>query len=237
MLPELPEYSPLLFNVAFFLLAGLTLLGAAGVVFFRSIVYSALSLLMCFLSIAGLFVTLNAPFIGAAQILVYAVGLTIVMIFGVMLTGDHSPELLPGAKPVSYASRYVSLAVVTVFAAVLLSSVLGVFPGGSGQALFQVINVPDVNILTQLESVKSIIVDGGVSQIAALLFSNYAVAFELASILLLLAMMGAILLSKKNYPEEENCLETDEDLLTMEMPNVRVLENKANEKELAGASH
>jgi NADH:ubiquinone oxidoreductase subunit 6 (subunit J) len=202
---SLPEFSPVLLNIAFWGLSGLTVLSALGVVFHRSIVYSALLLLVCFLSIAGLFVTLNAPFIAAAEILVYAVGLTIVMIFGVMLTGDVAPESLSGAPRVSAMTRVVSIIAALLMFDFLLVGVFN-FPqldlGAPAGPLFRAVNqTPEV--LATLPGAQSIVADGGIGQIATLLFNQYVIPFEVASVLLLLAMVGAILLSKRILPEEE----------------------------------
>lgn len=193
------ENMTLLNQMAFWAFAGLMLLGATCVVFHKSIVYSALFLLLTFLSIAGVFVMLNAPFLAAAQILVYGVGLTIVMIFGIMLTGDK-----PFADPVGQEPpkrRWMIPAVVVMaFQGFLLWAVL--------QPNF---NLTQTNLLFTMtrndgipsEQIAALFADGGIAHIGRLLFSSYVMPFELASVLLLLAMIGAIIISKRTLPEEE----------------------------------
>ncbi len=195
------ENLTLLNQISFWLFAIMMIGGALGVVFHKSIVYSALLLLVTFLSIAGLFVLLNAPFIAAAQILVYGVGLTIVLIFGIMLTGDK-----PFVDPVGQErpKRYWLIPGVIAFAFMgfLLWSLLSPnynFTAVNGLFLERV----QPSIAETLPGVQAIIADGGVTHIGLLLFSKYLLPFELASVLLLLAMIGAIILSKRQFPEEE----------------------------------
>ncbi len=196
------EELTLLNKLSFWLLSGLMLVGALGVVFNRSIVYSALSLLVAFLAIAGVFVLLNAPFIGAAQILVYGVGLTIVLIFGIMLTGDK-----PFVDPVGQERpiRY------WLLPAAVSSGLLGFMLWAILMPNFQLtaINglftakVDPIMSASELTGLQAILTDGGITHIGQLLFSKFLVPFELASVLLLLAMVGAIILSKRVFPEEE----------------------------------
>lgn len=231
-----PEFSHFLANLSFYALAGLMLLSAVGVVFHKSIVYSAVLLLVCFLSIAGIFVTLNAPFIAAAQILVYAVGLTIVLVFGVMLTGDVAPESMPNAPVVSPFEKVFGYAAAALMLVAILASTLGsmIFPTlmKGITPLFRVLPLTRENVMS-FPGAESIVKDGGIMKIAEALFSQYSVAFELASILLLMAMVGAIIISKKNLPEEEIHLAGEEEIIyTSESP--REIED---EKVLAGAAH
>ncbi len=191
-----------LYQFGFWVFAATMVAGALGVVFHRSIVYSALMLLITFLSIAAVFVLLNAPFIAAAQVLVYAVGLTIVLIFGIMLTGDK-----PFVDPVGQErpNRFWLMPAVasTIFLGFLIWALLYPTMGFSGiNGIFVSLMDPATNPAT-LPSVQAISTDGGITVIGQLLFSRYLIPFEVASILLLLAMMGAILLSKRTFPEEE----------------------------------
>lgn len=196
------ETLTLLNQASFWLFAALMIGGALGVVFHRSIVYSALFLLLSFLSIAAFFVMLNAPFIAAAQVLVYAVGLTIVLIFGIMLTGDQ-----PFKDPVGQErpKRYM------IVPGIIAATFLGFLTWALLYPNFQLTTIrglfiPRVDAEGSLEGLmglQAVVADGGVSHIGQLLFSKYLLPFELASVLLLLAMVGAIILSKRQFPEEE----------------------------------
>lgn len=205
------EELTLLNQLSFWLFSALIIGGAFGVVFHRSIVYSALLLLITFLSIAAVFILLNAPFIAAAQVLIYGVGLTIVLIFGIMLTGDK-----PFKDPVGQErpKRYWILPgiVASAFLGLLLWALL--YPNFQLTAingLFSPRSPQEEAAGAMLQGLQAILSDGGAQHIGQLLFSKYLVPFELASILLLLAMMGAILLSKREFPEEEGepALEAD----------------------------
>lgn len=189
-------------QVSFWLFALLMVGSALGVVFHRSIVYSALFLLVAFLSIAGFFVLLNAPFIAAAQVLVYGVGLTIVLIFGIMLTGDK-----PFVDPVGQErpKRYWQIPAVIALAFMGFLTWALLYPNYQLNAINGLFT-PRMDPLTAqmpLLGLEAIIADGGITHIGQLLFSQYLIPFELASVLLLLAMIGAIILSKRKLPEEE----------------------------------
>lgn len=183
-------------QIAFWSLSLLMIGGALGVVFHRSIVYSALLLLVSFLSIAGIFALLNAPFIAAAQILVYGVGLTIVLIFGIMFTGDKPFVDAVGQErpnrfwlvPAGVASAFLGFMMWALF-----------YPN----AQLTRINGLFIPRMDDMYALPANLMDGGVSHIGQLLLSKYLIPFELASVLLLLAMVGAIILAKRQFPEEE----------------------------------
>ncbi|MEB3206094.1 MAG: NADH-quinone oxidoreductase subunit J [Vampirovibrionales bacterium] len=154
--------------------------GALGVVLHRSILYSALFLIATFLSIAAFFVLNNADFLAVAQTVVYAVGLTIVMLFGIMFTGQLPFAKRTDGKTVSLAPPVAVFIFLTLLAAVALSAFV-LFPVG------------DLLPQTVLELTK----EGTTKMLGKLLFSSYVFPFELASVLLLVAMMGAIVISKR----------------------------------------
>jgi NADH:ubiquinone oxidoreductase subunit 6 (subunit J) len=189
-------------TLAFFVFAGMMMLGALLVVCHRSIIYSALGLLMSFMAIAGMFGLANAPFLAAAQVMVYGVGLTIVILFGIMLTGDKPIRDLVGQER---SKRHWLLPLVGVgglFTLMLWAILKPNFQLTAINGLFAPAAPAEGLALHQLEGAQAIINDGGVAHIAKLLFTQYLVAFELASVLLLLAMVGAILLAKRLLPEE-----------------------------------
>jgi NADH-quinone oxidoreductase subunit J len=76
------------FDIAFWLLAIVTVVAALAVVVLRDIFRAALSLVLCFITVAGLYVTLSADFLAAVQILVYVGAISILLILGIMLTRD-----------------------------------------------------------------------------------------------------------------------------------------------------
>jgi NADH-quinone oxidoreductase subunit J len=86
VLGEGPPMGEIIYTAAFYVLAAITLLAAAGVVFNRNLVHSALLLALTFIGVAGLYVLLQADFLAAVQILVYSGAVAVIIVIGVMLT-------------------------------------------------------------------------------------------------------------------------------------------------------
>jgi NADH-quinone oxidoreductase subunit J len=82
-------------NIAFWVLAGLAVIGALIVVSVRSLFRTALGLILCFLSIAGLFFTLSADYLGIVQVLIYVGAIAVLLIIGIMLTRDVERGNMP----------------------------------------------------------------------------------------------------------------------------------------------
>lgn len=176
----------LLESAIFWVFAALSVLAALGVVFHRSIVYAALFLIGVFLSIAGIFVLNNADFLAVAQTVVYGVGLTIVILFGIMFTGDR----LFQDRAVTKRQLIAYLLVAGMTFALLLPTAL---------YAYNVLPTPPmlVGILQR---------DGSTALLGWSLFNQYPLPFELASVLLLGAMVGAILISKKSFDAEAEAI-------------------------------
>jgi NADH-quinone oxidoreductase subunit J len=159
----------------FYLFAALTLLCGALVVanpFSRNPVTSAMFLVLTIVSLAGLFVQLHAFFLAAVQVIVYAGAVMVLFLFVIMLLDLKEEE--------RHKVRRVAL--VTGGSAVAVIAVL--FCAAALQA------VPPVT--------TAAVVDGGTSALGELLFKQYLLPFEILSVLLLVAMVGVILLSKKD---------------------------------------
>lgn len=174
-------------TVIFWTFATLAVVGGFQLVFNRSLIYAALGLLMTFLSIAGLFLLNNADFLAIAQVLVYAVGLTIIILFAIMFTGDKSPAanlLKPANIGYGLVTTYM---VIALFAAIKYPFN---FSGGSARAMFGG------------GAFGRIATEGSSGQLGLELFQNYGLPFELASLLLLVAMIGAIVISKKQFADQ-----------------------------------
>ncbi|OGI17623.1 MAG: hypothetical protein A2287_01030 [Candidatus Melainabacteria bacterium RIFOXYA12_FULL_32_12] len=174
----------------FFLIISLVLMvSALGVIFSRSIVYSAVSLIVTFLSVAGIFVLLNADFVAISQIIIYGVGITIVLIFAIMLTSKESDIKLWIVK----APR-------TLFALLISGCIfLGIsFAITNGFKQFSektgIFNVQAQNI----EAVKTIKAEGTAGIIGKALFTKYILPFEVLSLLLLAAILGAVVIARKD---------------------------------------
>src|SRR5512141_801873 len=79
-------------TLSFLLLATVTLAGAVAAISLRNLVHCALALALCFVGVAGLYLQLNAQFVGFAQILVYVGAVAILIVFAILLTRGADPE-------------------------------------------------------------------------------------------------------------------------------------------------
>ena len=172
-------------SAIFWAFAILSVGAALGAVFTRSIIHSALCLIVVFMSIAGFFVLNNADFLAIAQIIIYAVGLTIIMLFAIMFTGDKVME----KQKVNRAGRLAYGIIAAYVFALLIRGILH----GAHEIMPQV--SPDV--AQQFQA------NGSTGMLGALLFNKYGLPFELASVLLLAAMIGAIVIAKKRFAESD----------------------------------
>ena len=157
--------------IAFWMLAAVGILAALGVVLLRNVFRAALSLILCFLTIAGLYVTLSADFIAAIQILVYVGAISVLIILAIMLTREvHQGS--PSNKMV-----------IPVF--IIVAVFLGVM-------IFTVTNTP-----WQISSAPP--VEPTTAALALKLFgeNGFILPVEIAALLLLSAILGAIVLAKE----------------------------------------
>jgi NAD(P)H-quinone oxidoreductase subunit 6 len=162
--------------VSFGLLAIMMIGAAMGVVLFSNIVYSAFLLGGVFISIAGMYILLNADFVAAAQILIYVGAVNVLILFAIMLVNkgeDFAP--LPNAW-----FRKGATAVVCAGLFVLLSTMVLATPWAIETT------VPNTG-------------ESSIVQIAKHFFSDFLLPFELASVLLLMAMVGAIILARREF--------------------------------------
>jgi NAD(P)H-quinone oxidoreductase subunit 6 len=162
-------------DAIFFLIAGIAVGSGGMVAFSRNIVHSAFALMGTFLGVAGLYLTLGADFLGAVQVLVYVGGILVLMLFAVMLThriGD-----------VEVSNRSVGR-----LPALLISiGVFGVMVAAVGQANWGTVEAAAVNPTTP--------------GIGEQLLTKYVLPFELASVVLLAALIAAVMLSRKEIRE------------------------------------
>jgi len=160
-----------LYDVMFYIFATLTILSAAIVVFSRNIMYSAYALFLTLFSIAGLYVLLSADFIAVVQLIVYAGGILILLLFGVMLTSDMT------TVPVKTNPVYV------------ISSTVGV--GLLAGVLYKAVNVTNWTVVveqTQKTDLKTL---------GFALMGNYSLLYVVLGIFLLAALIGAASLARK----------------------------------------
>jgi NAD(P)H-quinone oxidoreductase subunit 6 len=177
--------------VTFAILSVLLLGAALGVVLFANIVYSAFLLGGVFISMAGIYILLNADFVSAAQILVYVGAVNVLILFAIMLVNKREDF-----RPLKNGwIRQGSTAVVCAGLFALLSAVSIVTPWS-------------------ISTVKPLA--SSVVPIAKHFFTDFLLPFELASILLLMSMVGAIILARRDFlPDEISGATSTQDSLTL----------------------
>ena len=159
----------------FFLFGGLAVLGALSLIIQRHPIHSALSLILVMACLAVLYLLLGAEFIAAIQVIVYAGAIMVLFVFVIMLLNAGEEERTNWSR----LARYVGLPV----AAVLL--------GEMGYLLYRAWPADSVVVPDRFV--------GRTAAIGHLLFSDYVLPFELTSILILIAVLGAVVLAKKEW--------------------------------------
>lgn len=183
------EIQDIIYSSFFYVIAGVLLISALGVVFLHRIVYSAVAMILAFLSVAGIFVLLNADFVAVSQIIIYAVGITIVMIFAIMLTGTIEDKKLWIA--VKFRSLFAIGIVGLLFLIIIFAATKG-FTALSQNAEIFAIKPPSAEIIQKLQT------EGTTSTIGKQLLTKYVLPFEILSILLLATILGAVVIAGKS---------------------------------------
>jgi NADH-quinone oxidoreductase subunit J len=164
--------------IAFYTLAALILGFAVLVVSTRDTVHSILFLILNFLCVAALYVLLTAEFLAIIQVLVYAGGIVVLYLFVVMLVNlKRAAEEHEAPQRRGRIGLILAGAVMGELAAILIYSGARGFAAAPGQAVQGL--------------------GGNVEQVGWMLYTDYLVPFEVASMLLLVAMVGAIVLAKR----------------------------------------
>jgi len=165
--------------IAFYTLAAFILGFAVMVISTKDTVHSVLFLVLDFLFVAALYVLLGAPFLAAIQILVYAGGIVVLYLFVVMLVNLKRP---PEAHQDPHRMTKFGLGL-----SVAMLVELGMIGASSYARSAPVLVAP----------LAAIPVSGNTEEVGWLLYTSYLIPFEIASMLLLVAMIGAILLAKR----------------------------------------
>jgi NADH-quinone oxidoreductase subunit J len=160
-----------IYSIIFYLFAAITILSAFFVVTTRNIIHSAYYLLFTFFGVAGIYVLLGADFIAIVQLVVYIGGILILLLFGVMLTNKITHvQIKTGTIKIVPAALAVAL-----FAGILVTALLN----------------------TKWKTINSELPLSTTHSLGLLLLQQYAVAFELLGILLLIALIGAASMARK----------------------------------------
>ena len=157
-------------EVFFFVLAVFTVAAALLVVLARNIVHSAVALIFSFCGVAGIYVLLDAEFLAAVQVLIYVGGITILLLFAIMLTTRIASRAEVFNEQV-WASALVAVGITAIL---VYASVTGIQVSGEAPAPRET-----------------------TSTLGRLLLTTHVLPFEVASVLLLAAMVGAIILARR----------------------------------------
>ncbi|MFN8527586.1 MAG: NADH-quinone oxidoreductase subunit J [Anaerolineae bacterium] len=166
-------------TIVFFLFAVIALGGALGVVTNRNLIHGAIYLIISLFGGAGLFVLLSAPFLAAVQVLVYIGAIAILIIFAVMLTRS-----MTAMREVFNRQWWASALVAVLFFVVLFAGVILPLWGPNGAAS----GAPTTDLVATTQDLGVALVDG----------NQYVLPFEVASLLLTAAMIGAIVIARED---------------------------------------
>jgi NADH-quinone oxidoreductase subunit J len=159
-------------NFVFFVLALLAIGGAVFMLSFTKVVHMVVAVGITFLSMAGLYILLNAEFVAFVQVLIYAGAISILMVFGIMMTKHQGEEVNP-KRPLH--NGLLGIGALALFGVIFYAIQKADFPVG------QSFDAGEDNTL----------------EIGKLLFNEHVIPFELMSVLLTVAFIGAIVIAKR----------------------------------------
>jgi NADH-quinone oxidoreductase subunit J len=174
-------------TVFFAIAAGIAVLSAFGAIASRTPIRSAMCLLAHIISLAGLYLTLHAQLLAAMQLIVYAGAVVVLFVFVIMLIGPTEEPRMPGLKGAT--PRLLSMFLMASVALSIASAVGGFMPAA-----------PEIRACEV--GVVECGAFGGVKGIAAVLYKDAAIPFELISVLLLVAILGAIVVARGRSAQE-----------------------------------
>jgi len=161
----------------FYIFGGIALLAAINVVLQRRVFYSAISLIICLSAIAGIYIILESPFIAAVQVIVYAGAIMVLFLFVIMLLDPFSAAAVRDKKKyLGYLAVLLGTIALGLLYPILKSYDLAYAPRGLDMGVREV---------------------GTVRYLGEILFNKYLLPFEVTSILILVAIIGAVVLAKR----------------------------------------
>ncbi|MBR2568580.1 MAG: NADH-quinone oxidoreductase subunit J [Paenibacillus sp.] len=182
-------------TIAYFMLAICAIVGAILMISFTKVVHMVVSLALVFLSLAGIYLLLEAEFVAFVQVLVYAGAISILMIFGIMMTRHDRQE----EHMVKRARSFAALIGCGALFAVLFLAIRGT-----------AFIAPEAQPLAENNTLR----------IGELLFTEHVIPFELLSVLLTVAFIGAIVLAKSDHEEGSSSLPKEETPVAKSAPLV-----------------
>ena len=158
----------------FYIFSALIIIASVSLLFLKNLVHAALMLIVALVCIAGVFVLAGADFLAMAQIMIYVGGVLVLILFGIMLT-NRTPQM---QYPHSTSRN-------TTFGIILAMAIL----------VPLLILIENVNFDHLVHQQKAVVSASTLQQIGLLLMTKNIIAFELAGILLMVALMGASMLA------------------------------------------
>ena len=175
-------------SVLFYFFAGIAVIGAALVVTSRNAIHSAVFLITTLLATAGIFLQLRAEFLFIAQIILYVGGIMVLFIFVIMLVRLD--------VPLHHIRFRMKSIVVTIVIAVLAAE--------AGTIIYYARKLPGQGLFIQNMAPPAENLAPNSEKLAQSLFSSYLLPFEIASVLLLVAMVGAVVMAKNKKRTEDS---------------------------------
>jgi NADH-quinone oxidoreductase subunit J len=160
-------------QIIFYFVAAIALISASYFVFAKNPLYAILSLIVTFFSIAGLYILLNAQFLGVIQVIVYAGAIMVLFLYILMMLNLNKED----ESKKQNINKFVGI----IAAGLLFVGILGAYKGLSGK---EVAGNVDFSV-------------GLTKNLGKLLFNEYVLPFELASVLILAGIVGAVLIGKR----------------------------------------
>ncbi|MGE0130255.1 MAG: NADH-quinone oxidoreductase subunit J [Blastocatellales bacterium] len=178
-------------HILFLAFAALAVVAAFNIILQRNPIYSAIGLIVVLCSLATLFLLLSAQFIAAMQIIVYAGAIMVLFVFVIMLLNVRAEETRTDKQ------KYLKFLAAPLFLA-LLAEVIAVvrYVNLTPQPLPSANNAGDPSTIL-----------GTVENVAYGMFTKYVIPFEAASVLILMAIVGSMLLARREKPEEVERIE------------------------------
>jgi NADH-quinone oxidoreductase subunit J len=164
-----------LFTFYFWLFGATILGGAIGTVTMRNVFHSALMLILCLFGVAGFFILVNAEFLAAVQVIIYIGGIMVLFLFGIMVSQNIIGTEIRQNTP---QAPWAALAATVLFLFMLVTGLFMNFP--------------------PQEMAGKYVLANNTQSIGWSLMATFTLPFEVASLLLLIAMMGAIILVRKD---------------------------------------
>ena len=192
---------PQIFEIFFYLFAAAIVASAAVVCFSRNIVHAAFSLLFTFFGVAGIYVLLSADFLAISQILIYVGGILVLLVFGVMLTNRVTNIDLRRALSARIPALVICAALLALLVSFLVNGNWIRYDQSPWKKTVWNKNAIEQTTIVMQGTPREILdhqgSQGTSTEIGKLLMSDYLLPFELVSVVLLVALIGAAMIARR----------------------------------------